>query len=54
MTMESSGDHLSEGMASGADFDGDGLEDLAVGAPDASIGGSEKTGRIYVIFGGSI
>lgn len=34
-----------------ADFDGDGLDDLAVGAPDASVGGRKGAGDVVVLYG---
>ncbi len=34
------------------DIDGDGFDDLAIGAPDADPGGRENAGAVYVILGG--
>ncbi len=33
------------------DIDGDGFDDLAVGAPDADPGGRENAGEVYVLYG---
>ena len=33
------------------DFDGDGLDDLAVGSPDAEVRGVSGAGRVHVIYG---
>ncbi|OOC55594.1 MULTISPECIES: integrin alpha [Nocardiopsis] len=38
------------GVAS--DFDGDGVRDLVIGDPDASVDGNERAGRITVAYGG--
>ncbi|MFG2354889.1 FG-GAP repeat protein [Streptomyces sp. NPDC048521] len=35
------------------DFDGDGRADLAIGAPDATVGGQSKAGAVSVVYGGS-
>lgn len=46
------GDHL--GLALGVgDFNGDGLDDLALGVPGESIGNSNKAGAVNVIYGGA-
>jgi len=34
------------------DFDGDGYQDLAVGAPDATVGGQSAAGYVVVLYGG--
>jgi hypothetical protein len=34
------------------DFDQDGWDDLAIGVPDASIGGRARAGRIVIVYGG--
>ncbi len=47
------GDVLGFGVAAGGDFDADGLEDLALGAPGASPAGREAAGVVYLVFGGS-
>lgn len=36
-----------------ADFDADGFDDLAVGAPDAAVGGRKGAGDVVVLYGGS-
>jgi hypothetical protein len=49
---EEPGQRFGEAVAAG-DFDGDGFEDLAVGAPGGSAtGGAREAGRVYVSFGG--
>ena len=42
-------------VASGGDFNGDGFDDVLVGAPGTCgcVGGSDYTGRTWVIFGGA-
>ncbi|GGY96288.1 hypothetical protein GCM10010300_45440 [Streptomyces olivaceoviridis] len=35
------------------DFNGDGRADLAIGAPDATVGGRSKAGAVSVVYGGS-
>ncbi len=42
-----------EVLARVGDLDGDGLEDLAVGAPEADSGGVNADGRVYVVYGRS-
>jgi hypothetical protein len=44
-----------ESLAAGTkiDFDGDGFEDLAVGAPDATVNGKQQAGSVTVIYGTS-
>jgi hypothetical protein len=44
------GDHLGDALAAG-DFDGDGFDDLIVGAPDENHGGATDTGVFHVFFG---
>ena len=46
------GDEFGHALAAG-DFDGDGFEDLAIGAPrrDQQGGGSADLGRVYVVYG---
>ena len=38
--------------APGADFDGDGYTDLAIGAPTDSVAGQDAAGAVNVIYGG--
>jgi hypothetical protein len=45
------GDAAGWAIASGKDFDGDGVADLAVGAPCASVGGAANVGRVFVYSG---
>jgi hypothetical protein len=35
----------------GSDFDGDGMQDLAIGDPDAMVGSSARAGRVYIAYG---
>ena len=35
------------------DFNGDGRTDLAIGAPDATVGGHAKAGAVSVVYGGT-
>src|SRR6185503_16874805 len=44
------GDHLGEAMAAG-DFDGDGYDDLAVGAPDESPYSDPESGAVFLFKG---
>jgi hypothetical protein len=46
------GDNFGEAVAVG-DFDGDGIDDLAVGAPGESVGTVDSAGAVNVIFGSS-
>lgn len=43
-------DNAGERVAGGSDLDGDGLDDVLVGAPNAHVDG-EALGRAYVVFG---
>src|SRR4051794_7905389 len=36
----------------GADFNGDGYADMAIGAPYSSVGGVAKAGVVHVLYGG--
>lgn len=45
------GDNLGSGVSGIGDFNGDGIDDLALGAPDASANGNAESGQSYVIFG---
>ncbi|BAY76285.1 putative outer membrane adhesin [Nostoc linckia NIES-25] len=40
-------------VSSGIDFNGDGIDDLIVGAPNASVNGQFGVGQSYVVFGSS-
>jgi hypothetical protein len=48
---ECRGDNSGLSVAGAGDVNGDGLTDLIVGAPDASIGSGNRDGRAYVVFG---
>ena len=48
---ESADDQAGYQVAAGADFDGDGLDDLLVGAP-GNDGGGSGAGRAYLVLGG--
>ena len=48
---EGSGDSLGESLATGLDMDGDGVQDLLVGAESADPGGVSQAGAAYVVFG---
>ncbi|MBM4391224.1 MAG: putative metal-binding motif-containing protein [Deltaproteobacteria bacterium] len=50
---ETGGDGASEGLALGADMDGDGTSEVIVGAPAADSGGGAASGSTYIILGGS-
>ncbi|HEY2773590.1 MAG TPA: FG-GAP-like repeat-containing protein [Candidatus Binatia bacterium] len=45
------GDAFGWSVATGGDYDGDGVPDIAVGAPCAWVGTSEKSGRVKVFSG---
>jgi len=47
------GDAFGWAVATGGDYDGDGVADVAVGAPCAWVGSSEKAGRVRVFSGAS-
>jgi hypothetical protein len=47
------GDALGRGLASAGDVNGDGLPDLAIGAPGRDLAGVDG-GAVYVIFGGDL
>ncbi|RMG32460.1 MAG: hypothetical protein D6725_17590, partial [Planctomycetota bacterium] len=40
-------------VSSAGDVNGDGLEDLVIGVPNAGVGGAGEAGRAYVLFGRS-
>ena len=46
------GDGFGSALATG-DFDGDGFDDLAVGAPGKDVDGQEQAGSVFVLPGGS-
>ncbi|MBM4365576.1 MAG: FG-GAP repeat protein, partial [Deltaproteobacteria bacterium] len=50
---ETAGDGASEGLALGADMDGDGTSEVIVGAPAADSSGGAAAGSTYIILGGS-
>ncbi len=45
-----SGDQIGTALT-GGDFNDDGMMDLAISAPSASFGSTEKAGKVYVLFG---
>jgi len=47
---EAYADRTGSSVVGGRDIDGDGTDDLVIGAPDADFGG-EESGRVYVVFG---
>jgi hypothetical protein len=47
-TSTTTGDTAGEAVATGADLDGDGLQDLVMGVPDGAPGGA-----LYVLYGGT-
>lgn len=51
---ESVGDLAGWVSASGADADGDGLDDIVVCAPGASVGGIDDSGKAYLVPGASL
>jgi len=50
---EEQGDHLGESLATGGDVDGDGLDDLLVGAPSHGAAG-QNSGAAYLFYGASL
>jgi len=48
---EAAGDHAGHALAGGQDFDGDGYDDFAMGAPYNNSGGSDE-GEVYLWSGG--
>ncbi len=49
----SEGDYSGGSVSTAGDVNGDGFDDLIVGASGADIAGQSRTGRSYVIFGGN-
>ena len=45
-------DHLGAALAAG-DFDGDGFDDLAIGAPGEKVGDKDDAGTVHVVYGGT-
>jgi Ca2+-binding RTX toxin-like protein len=45
------GDHLARSLSSAGDINGDGYEDIIVGAPFADLGVTNSSGESYVIYG---
>jgi hypothetical protein len=43
-------DHLGKALASG-DFNGDGYDDLAIGAPNEDINGHDDAGAVHIVYG---
>ena len=50
---ENAGDEFGTSLAADADLDGDGRDDILVGAPLANLSGSTDAGRAYLFSGGS-
>lgn len=48
VTCDTGGDAAGHSIAAGADFDGDGVVDIVVGAPCARVGTVENAGRVFV------
>ena len=44
-------DFSGESVSSAGDFNGDGVDDLIIGAPDADPNGNSRAGESYVVFG---
>lgn len=49
----SADDQAGTSIAGGGDFNGDGLDDLAVGIPSADAGSVTNAGRVAIVFGGT-
>lgn len=48
VVCDTGGDAAGHAVAAGVDFDGDGVGDVAVGAPCARVGEAENAGRVFV------
>lgn len=47
------GDHTGASVGGGVDINDDGLDDLIIGAPDATTNSNTGSGNSYIVFGGS-
>ncbi len=45
------GDYAGRSVSIAGDINSDGIDDLIIGADEASVGGTESTGQSYVVFG---
>ena len=50
---DDAGDASGVSVSAAGDFNGDGVDDLIIGAPDADPNGTQDTGESYVVFGGA-
>lgn len=50
ITGAGANDHLGASVAAVGDLNGDGVQDVAVGAPDADVRGRTDAGAVYVVF----
>ncbi len=53
VTCDTGGDQAGWSIAAGRDFDGDGVLDIAMGAPCARVNGESNVGRVFVHSGAS-